>query len=324
MRKFRSRLALTVLPLLLLAANPAFALDYPTKPIELIVPFSPGGTTDNIARLLARQFAETWPQQPVVVNNRPGGGSTIGTAVAAKAAPDGHTVLVSTIAYAISAGLRKTPYDPVKSFDPVTQISEIPLMLVVHKSLPVNSVKELVELAKKNPGKLDYASSGAGTSPHLAGEMFKTMAGIDMVHVPYKGNAPVQNALLGGHVKIHFGLLPAFLPHVKAGTLKVLAVTTAKRLNSLPDVPTVAELGYPGFEISSWQGLLVPAGTPKEIIHKLRAEVVKTIETPAIRKRMLSEGAEPVGSTPEQFRKHLQSEITKWGKVIKDAGMSPK
>jgi tripartite-type tricarboxylate transporter receptor subunit TctC len=324
MQKFHSRLALAAVPLLLFAASPASALDYPTKPIELIVPFSPGGTTDNIARLLARQFAETWPQQPVVVNNRPGGGSTIGTAVAAKAAPDGHTVLVSTIAYAISAGLRKTPYDPVKSFDPVTQISEIPLMLVVHKSLPVNSVKELVELAKKNPGKLDYASSGAGTSPHLAGEMFKTMAGIDMVHVPYKGNAPVQNALLGGHVKIHFGLLPAFLPHVKAGTLKVLAVTTAKRLDSLPDVPTVAELGYPGFEISSWQGLMVPAGTPKEIIDKLRAEVVKTIETPAIRKRMLSEGAEPVGSTPEQFSKHLQNELTKWGKVIKDAGMSPK
>ncbi len=324
MHEFRSRLAIAAVPLLLFAATPAAAVDYPTKPVELIVPFSPGGTTDNMARLLARRFGEAWPQHPIVVNNRPGGGSTIGTAAAAKAAPDGHTVLISTIAFAISAGLRKTPYDPVKSFAPVTQISEIPLILVVHKSLPVNSVKELVELAKKNPGKLDYASSGAGTSPHLAGEMFKTMAGIDLVHVPFKGNAPVQNALLGGHVKIHFGLLPAFLPHVKAGNLKVLAVTSAKRLDSLPDVPTIAELGYPGFEVTSWQGVFVPAGTPKEIIDKLQSETVKMLETPEIRQRIIREGATPVGNTSAEFSKHVQSELTKWGKVIKDAGMAPK
>lgn len=320
---FHSRFALAMVPLLLVA-NPAAALDYPTKPVELIVPFPPGGTTDNIARLLARRFGETWPQQPVVVNNRPGGGSTIGTAVVAKAAPDGHTVLISTIAFAISAGLRKTPYDPIKSFDPVTQIAEIPLMLVVHSSLPVKSVKELVDLAKKNPGKLDYASSGAGTSPHLAGEMFKTVAGIDIVHVPYKGNAPVLNALLGGHVKIHFGLLPPFLPHVKAGTLRVLAVTTSKRLPELPQVPTIAELGYPDFEITSWQGVFVPAGTPKEIVDNLRNEVVKTVETAQIRERIMREGATPIGSTPAEFGKFVQNEVAKWGKVIKDAGMQQK
>ena len=226
------------------------------------MPFVAGGTTDTVARLIAQRLAERWGQ-PAIVNNRPGGGSTIGTALVAKAAPDGHTLLVTTIAFAINASLQKQPYDAVKDFTPITEIASIPLMLVVHNSLPVHNVKEFIEYSKAQPGGLDYATSGPGTSTHLAAEMFKTMTGANLVHVPFKGNAEVLNALLGGHVKVHFALTASTLQHVRSGALRVLAVTTEKRLPELPDVPTIAELGYPGYEISSWQGVFAPAGTPK-------------------------------------------------------------
>jgi tripartite-type tricarboxylate transporter receptor subunit TctC len=301
-------------------SSPASAQTYPGKPIELMVPFVAGGTTDNMARLIAQRLNERWGQ-PVIVNNRPGGGSSIGTAIAAKAAPDGHTLLVTTIAFAINASLQKLPYDAIKDFVAISEIASIPLMLVVHPSLPATNVKEFIALTKTSPAGLDYASSGAGTSPHLAAEMFKTMSGANLVHVPFKGNAEVMNALLGGHVKAHFGISASSLQHVRTGKLRVLAVTTDKRLADLPDVPTIAELGYPGFEITTWQGVFAPAGTPREIVLKLNAEIVALINTPEVQARIRREGATPIGSTPEQFSARFKNEVEKWARVIKAAGL---
>ena len=227
------------------AATPASAQGYPTKPIELVVPFVAGGTTDNIARLMAQRFTESW-SQTVIVNNRPGAGSTIGTSAVAKSAPDGHTLLVTTFAFAAAPALQKVSFDPIKDFAPITELASLPMMLVVHPSLPVKNLQEFIALAKSSAGGLDYASSGPGTSTHLAAEMFNTMANVRLVHVPYKGNAEVFNALLGGHIKVHFSLVPSAIAHVRAGKLRVLAVTSEKRLPYLPDVPTVAESGFPG------------------------------------------------------------------------------
>ena len=232
------------------------------------------------------------------VHNRPGGGGTIGTTIVAKAAPDGHTLLVSTIAFAISASLTKTSYDAIKDFTPITEVVSIPLMLVVHPSLPVTNLKEFIAYTKAQPNGLDYASSGAGTSPHLAAEMFKSMSGANLVHVPVKGNAEVLYALLGGHVKVHFGLTSSTLQHVRTGALRVIAATTEKRIPSLPEVPTIAELGYPDYEISSWQAMFAPAGTPKDVIAKINAETGKMLAEPAVRERISKEGADPVGSSP--------------------------
>ena len=303
------------------ASSPGAGQDYPRKPIELVVPFVAGGTTDNIARLMAQRFSESWGQA-VVVNNRPGGGSTIGTHVVAKAPPDGYTLLVNTISFAITAALQKLPYDPINDFAPITELASLPLMLVVHPSLPVTNLKGFIALARSRPAGWDYASSGAGTSPHLAAEMFKSAAGIDLVHVPYKGNAEAMNAMLGGHVKIYFALVPAALQHVKAGSLRPLAVTTEARLPYLPDVPTIAEQGFPGYEISSWQGAFAPAGTPKEIVAKINRELVRMLDEPEVRARISREGADPVGSTPEAFAQRVKDEIAKWSKVIKQAGIT--
>ena len=231
-------------------------------------------------------------------------------------------LLVTTIAFAINASLQKQPYDAVKDFTPITEIASIPLMLVVHNSLPVHNVKEFIEYSKAQPGGLDYATSGPGTSTHLAAEMFKTMTGANLVHVPFKGNAEVLNALLGGHVKVHFALTASTLQHVRSGALRVLAVTTEKRLPELPDVPTIAELGYPGYEISSWQGVFAPAGTPKDIIDKLNGEIVAMLQTPDVQARITREGADPVGSSPEQWSERFRNEVEKWAKVAKSAGLS--
>jgi tripartite-type tricarboxylate transporter receptor subunit TctC len=304
------------------AASPCAAQTYPSHQIDLVVPFVAGGTTDTVARLIAQRLADKWGQ-PAVVNNRPGGGSSIGTALAAKAAPDGYTLLVTTIAFAINASLQKQPFDAVKDFAPITEIASIPLMLVVHNSLPVHNVKEFIEYSKAQPAGLDYATSGPGTSTHLAAEMFKTMTGAKLVHVPFKGNAEVLNALLGGHVKVHFALTASSLQHVRSGALRVLAVTTENRLPDLPDVPTVAELGYPGYEISSWQGVFAPAGTPKNIIDRLNGEIVAMLRTPEVQARIKHEGAVPVGSSPEQWSERFRSEVAKWAKVVQSAGLSP-
>jgi tripartite-type tricarboxylate transporter receptor subunit TctC len=300
---------------------PAAAQTYPSRQIELVVPFVAGGTTDTVARLIAQRLSDRWGQ-PTIVNNRPGGGSSIGTNLVAKAAADGHTLMVTTIAFAINASLQKQPYDAVKDFVPITEIASIPLMLVVHNSLPVHSVKDFIEYSRSQPGGLDYATSGPGTSTHLAAEMFKTMTGANLVHVPFKGNAEVLNALLGGHVKVHFALTASTLQYVRSGALRVLAVTTEKRLPELPDVPTVAELGYPGYEISSWQGVFAPVGTPKDIIDKLNGEIVAMLKTPEVQARITREGAVPIGSSPEQWSVRFKNEVDKWAKVAKSAGLS--
>src|SRR5215467_4458658 len=309
-----------VLGTMLAGISPAAAQDYPSKPIEMVVPFVAGGTTDNIARLVAQRFSEAW-SQPVIVSNRPGAGSTIGHQVVAKAAPDGHTLLVTTISFAITAAMQKLPFDPINDFVPISELASLPLVLVVHPSLPATSLAEFVAMAKAKPGGWDFASSGVGTSPHLAAEMFKSLAGIDLVHLPFKGNAEAMNAFLGGHVKIYFALMPAVLQHVKAGRLRAIAVTTDKRLPYLPDVPTIAEAGFPGFEISSWQGMFAPAGTPKAVVGKINSELVRMLETPEIRRRISQEGVDPIGSTPEQFAERVKSEIAKWSDVIKASGI---
>jgi tripartite-type tricarboxylate transporter receptor subunit TctC len=311
-----------VLASALMATWPAAAQDYPKKQIELVVPFVAGGTTDNIARLMAQRFSESWGQT-VVVNNRAGGGSTIGTNAVAKASPDGHTLLVTTIGFAINAGLQKLPYDPIGDFTPITELALLPLVLVVHPSVPATSLDEFIALAKSKAGGWDYASSGTGTSPHLAAEMFKSMAGIELVHVPFKGNAEAMNSLMGGHVKIYFALVPAVLQHIKAGTLRAIAVTTEERLPYLPDVPTIAELGFPGYEISSWQGVFAPAGTPKDVVAKINGELVRMLKVPEVHRRISQEGADPVGSTPDAFANRVKNEITKWTKVIKTSGIQP-
>ena len=306
---------------ILAAALPVAAQVYPIKQIELVVPFVAGGTTDNIARMMAQRFTESW-SQTVIVSNRAGGASTIATAAVAKSPPDGHTLLVTTLAFSVNPALQKLPYDPIKDFAPITELASLPMVLVVHPSLPVTNLKEFVAYTNASPVGLDFASSGGGTSTHLAAEMFKSMAGSNLVHVPFKGNAEVMNALLGGHIKIYFSLVPTVLQHIKNGTLRALAVTTDKRLAYLPDLPTIAESGFPGYEINSWQGVFAPAGTPQDVILKINGEIVRMLKTPEVRERMSHEGADPVGSTPEEFSRRLSSELAKWSKLIKDIGMA--
>jgi tripartite-type tricarboxylate transporter receptor subunit TctC len=230
--------------------------------------------------------------------------------------PDGHTLLVTTFAF-----LQKVSFDPIKDFAPITELASLPMMLVVHPSLPVTNIKEFIAYAKANPKGLDYASSGPGTSTHLAAEMFRTMAGVKLVHVPFKGNADVYNALLGGHIKVHFSLVPSAIAHVRAGKLRAIAVASEKRLPYLPALPTIAESGFPAYEISSWQGVLAPGGTPNDVIAKISAELLALLKTPAMRERMAREGADPVGSTPEEFTGRVATEVAKWSKVASDAGL---
>jgi len=270
---------------------------------------------------MAQRFTESW-SQTVIVSNRAGGASTIGTAAVAKSPPDGHTLLVTTLAFSVNPALQKLPYDPIKDFAPITELASLPMVLVVHPSLPVTTLKEFVAYTKSSPVGLDFASSGAGTSTHLAAEMFKSMAGSNLVHVPFKGNAEVMNALLGGHIKIYFSLVPTVLQHIQNGTLRALAVTTDKRLPYLPDLPTIAESGFPGYEIHSWQGVFAPAGTPQDLILKINGEIVRMLRTPEVRERMAHEGADPVGSTPEEFSRRVASELVKWSNLIKDIGMA--
>jgi tripartite-type tricarboxylate transporter receptor subunit TctC len=321
MRGYLSMSAGAFIAASVLAAAPAVAQVYPTKQIELIVPFVAGGTTDNIARLIAQRFTEQWGAT-VIVNVRPGAGSAIGTAIVAKAPPDGHTLLVTTLAFSVLPAIQKLPYDPVKDFAPITELASLPLVLVVHPSLPVTNLKEFVAYTKASPTGLDYATAGAGTSTHLAAVMFKWMAGGNLVHVPFKGNAEVMNALLGGHVKIYFSLVPTVLQHIKNGTLRAIAVTTDKRLPYLPNVPTIAESGYPDYEMNSWQAAFAPAGTPKDVVTKINTEIVRMLRTPEVRDRIALEGADPVGSTPEEFSRRLASEMAKWAKVVKETGMA--
>jgi tripartite-type tricarboxylate transporter receptor subunit TctC len=296
---------------------------YPTKTITIVVPFPAGGTTDILARILG-QYMGTALGQPLIVDNRAGAGGNIGGQVAARAPADGYTLFMGTVGtHAINAGLyKKMPFDPVKDFAPLTRVAMVPNVLVANPSQPFKTVPELIAYAKVNPGKVTYGSSGNGSSIHLSGELFKTMAKVDMVHVPYKGSAPAVNDLLGGQIAIMFDNLPSALPHIKAGKLRAIAVTSAKRSPELPNVPTIAESGVPGYEATSWFGMFAPAATPPAIVAQLNAVIVKALNDPEIKKRISEQGAEVHPETPAEFAAYIQKESAKWGKVVRDSGAS--
>ena len=299
----------------------AHAQSYPVKTIRIVTPYAPGGTADILSRVVAQKLAEAWSQQ-VVVDNRPGASGMIGADIAAKAPPDGYTVLMAyTAEIAITQSLFKNmTYDPVKDLAPVTLAAITPMIFVVHPSLPANNVRELVALAKAKPGQLPYASAGNGSPAHLAFELLQRSAGITITHVPYKGAAPALTDLLGGHVVMFFSGMPPAMPHVKAGKLRAIAVSTAKRSPATPEVPTVAESGVRDFDISTWFGVLVPAATPPDIVAKLNAEIARALTLTDVKARLAREGAETAPDSPAQFGKFIQSEIAKFAGIIKASG----
>jgi tripartite-type tricarboxylate transporter receptor subunit TctC len=297
------------------------AASYPAKPIRIVVPFPPGGATDILARAIGFELQKAWGQS-VIIENKPGGGGNTGADLVAKSAHDGYTLLMGTVGtHAINMSLyAKMPYDAVKDFEPVVLVAGVPNLLVVHPSVNAKSVAELTALAKAQPGKLNVASSGNGTSIHLAAELYKQMAGVDILHVPYKGSSPAVADLLGGQVQMMFDNMPSALPHAKAGKLRPLAVTSLTRSAALPDVPTMDEEGLKGFNATSWFGLLAPAGTPKDIVAKLNVASVKALASAEMRERLAAQGADPVGNSPEQFAAFIKAEIDKWAKIVKASG----
>lgn len=302
------------------AATQAAAQTYPERQVRLLVPFPAASATDVLARTIGQKLSEKW-QQPVVIDNRPGAGGNLGTELAAKAPADGYTILMGTVANAISTTLyKKLNYNFVKDFEPVTLVATTPLVLVANPKFPGTSVKDVIAYAKSKPGELNFSSGGTGTSNHLAGEMIKSATGINMVHVPYKGTPAAYTDLLSGQVALMFDNIVAVTPHIKSGSLKPIAVTSAKRVPSLPDVPTVSEAGVPGFDAVSWIGALVPAGTPKEIIAKINTDMVAVLNMPDVKEKLAASGAELKPSTPEQLAEHIRVEIDKWGKAVKASG----
>jgi len=298
----------------------AAAQDYPSRPIRLIVPFAPGGGNDTVARTVGQRLSLAL-HQPVVVENRAGAGGVLGAEVAARSPPDGYTLFLGGVgSQVINPSLHAhLSYDAEKDFTPVTLLASAPLVLVAHPSVPVESVQQLVALARAKPGQLNYASNGNGSSSHLAALMFDSMTRVEMVHVPYKGLAPALTDLLGGQVQIMFSSVVAILPHIKAGKLKAIGVSGAKRLSLLPDLPTIAEQGVPGYETSSWYGILVPAGTPKDIVARLSAELNNVLKEPEVRRVLANDGADPVGGTPDDFAAYIKSESGRLGKLVRDA-----
>lgn len=299
----------------------AAAEPYPARPVRFVVAFPPGGGTDIIARSIAQKLGERLGQQ-VLVDNRPGAGGNIGTDIVAKSSPDGYTLLMGSAGpLAINASLfARMPFDPIKDLAPVTLAASTPNVLVVHPSLPAATVRELIALAKARPGEINFASSGHGTPAHLAGELFNSMAGVKLIHVPYKGAAPALADLLGGQVQLMFSTMPPALPHVKDGKLRALAVTSLKRSPAAPDLPTVDEIALPGFEANTWHGVVVPAGTPGAIVARLNREIVAILHLPDVVERLSGQGAEALGSTPEEFAAYIKSESVKWAKVVRDSG----
>jgi tripartite-type tricarboxylate transporter receptor subunit TctC len=302
-------------------ACPALAQQYPAKPIRLLVGFAAGGPSDVAARTIAHKLTEKWGQQ-VIVDIRPGASGNIATEIAAKAPPDGYTLLEPAFAHAVNPSLySKLPFDAVKDFAPILLFASIANLLVVHPSIPARSVKELVALAKARPNELIYGSAGNGTASHLAGELLNLMGGTRMTHVPYKGLTPAHTEIIGGQLSLMFDGIVTGLPAVKAGRLRALAVTTLKRWQGTPDIPTMSEAGLTGFEVNSWYGLLAPAGTPKEIVQRLNTEVARALREPDARERLYSIGAEPMSNTPEEFAAYINTEMVKWAKVVKAAGI---
>ena len=316
-----ARLMLGVGLLLCIPAAWAQSQPYPSRPIRLIVPFPPGGAVDPLARTYAQRLQEAWGQ-PVVVDNKPGGGTIIGTEIVANAPPDGHTVILIATSFTVNPAMySKLPYDPVKGFTPISLVARLPNMLVVNSRLPVHSVKELIAYLKANPGKVNYSSIGNGTTQHLAGELFKSMAGVNMVHIPYKGSGPSMMSVVSGETSVTFDTVFLLTPQVKAGRLRALAAEGKERSVFAPDLPTLSESGLPGYDVAGWVGFLAPAGTPGAVVQKWYGEITRVIQTPEIRNRQLSQGLEPVGSSPEQFAEFIKLEIAKWGKVARDAGI---
>jgi tripartite-type tricarboxylate transporter receptor subunit TctC len=323
MNPHRRAFAAVVAALALSAAAPAFAQSWPTKPVRIVVPFPAAGTTDIVARSLGAELQKMWGQ-PVVIDNRPGAGGNIGADAVAKSAADGYTLLMGTVGtHAINAALfahngQKMPFDPAKDFAPVTLCAAVPNVMVINPKLPVNSVQEFIQYAKSNPGKLNMASSGNGTSIHLTGELFKTITGVYMVHFPYRGSAPAVTDLIAGNMNVMFDNLPSALPHIKSGRLKALAVTSKNASPALPGVPTIEQAaGLKDFDASSWFGLFAPAGTPRAVVDRIQSDVAKALALPEIRERFIAQGAEPGGSTPEQFTAFIKAESEKWARVVK-------
>ncbi len=298
----------------------AAAQDYPNRPIRIVVPFGPGGFTDVVARIIQKELGAAIGQ-PIVIENKPGAGSTIGTAEIAHAKPDGYNLVMISTTHVITPHLYKgMPYDPIKDFTPVMKLGEGPYVLVVHSSLPVKNVAELIALARAEPNRIDYASSGNGSSQHLVGALFVTMAGAPMNHVPYKGSSGAMNDLLGGQVKVSFVGMPNALPNIASGKIRALAVTTKKRSPDLPNVPTLDEAGVPGFDATIWLALLAPPGTPRDIVMKINAEVTKVLSTAEARKLMSSAGVDVATSGPEELAKLMQSDLERWGRVVRETG----
>lgn len=293
---------------------------YPTKPLRLVVGLAPGGATDIVARLVAQKLTDALGQS-VIVDNRSGAAGSIGAAIVAKAEPDGYTLLVVSSSFAINPSLYDLAFDSIKDFSPVIQIGEAPFLLVVNSSLPVRSVKDLIALAKAKPGTLNFSSGGHGGSGHMAGELFKHMAGIQVEHVPYRGGSPAVTAVISGQVQFTFSAIVAGLRHWRDGRLRALGVTSAKRSNAAPDLPTIAEAGVPGYQALTWYGVLAPAGTPKAAIIKLNKEIDRIVHMPEIVRRFEAGGAEPVGGAPADFARHLADEINRFGKLVKDVGI---
>ena len=316
-------LAAVIAALSPVVAAQAPAGNYPTRQIRVIVPFAAGGPTDAIARALGQKLTEAW-NQPVIIDNRPGAGGNIGTEIAAKSPADGYTLFIGTVANAINQSLfPKLPFDFLRDFTPVTQNYVTGLILAVHPSLPVKSVQELIALAKARPGELSYSSSGVGGTPHLSGELFNTLAGVKMVHVPYKGSAPAMADLLGGQIQLTFDNMLTVLPQVKAGKLRGLATTLPARSPLAPELPTIAESGLKDFEVKSWNGVVVPAGTPKEIIARLNGEIVRILRQSDLREKFMLQGVELTPTTPEEFGAYIRQDIAKWAKVIQLSGARP-
>ena len=321
MNRLWTHLAASALLLATASAAHAAAPAFPVRPVRIIVPFGPGGSTDIVARILGQKLTEAWGQQ-AVVDNRGGAGGIIASELVARAAPDGYTILMGTIStHGINQSLyRKIPYDPIGDFAPVTLVATTPSVLMVHPSVPAASVKELIALAKAKPGELNYGSAGFGGSQHLCGVLLMSLAGIKLTHVSYKDTAAALLDAMSGRTQVMFDSLPSAMPYIKSGKLRALAVTGSKRSPALPSLPTVAEGGVPGFDVTAWYGALVPAGTSKSIVDKLNADFVRAIRLPDVQERITSNGAEPVGSTPQEFAQFVRSELVKWAKVVKESG----
>ena len=298
----------------------AAAQTYPSKPVRLIVPFPPGGSNDVVGRMIAAQLS-TRLDKTVIVENQGGAGGLIGTEMAARSQPDGYTLLLVSVAYAFIPAIYKLPYDPATAFAPVAILGAGPVVIAVTSKLPVNSVKELIALAKEKPGELNYATAGVGSFQHLASELFKLQAGVDIVHIPFKGGGPAMMDVIAGNTQIAIGSLVQMLPQIKAGKLKALGVGSAKRIAALPDLPTISEAGVPGYEVTNWWGIVVPAGTPRSIIDRLHKELTAVVSSTETKQRFETEGAEPLSMSPDEFGRFIAAETIKWARVVKDAGI---